>query len=174
MSAKEGFRRVRANALRVFALAIAVTALLAGCSCDGDGGGEKTSGEFELLLSRPDKKNAPHDYTGNSTNLAPAGALISGVTNVSTNTATTGVTGVKLFPIVHTDKNGAPAGSAGTTSTCPSGELEPQASTSAFDNKPADGGWTARASCTSVTLLDESPQLPAVPAHIALKITWHK
>jgi hypothetical protein len=175
MSANERFSRFKVQGPRAIALVVAVGSVFAplGCSCDGDGGTEKNTGEFELILSRPNRDAAPFDYTGSS-NSAPAGALISSVTNVSTNTAVTGVTGVKLFPIVHTDTNGAPAGSAGTTSTCLLGELEPQASTSAFDNKPANGGWTARASCTSAALLDEEPRPPAVPAHNALKLVWHK
>jgi hypothetical protein len=172
MSAKERFSRFKVNGPRALALVIAVAAIFSplGCSCDGDGGTEKNSGEFELTFYRPNADAAPHDYTGGP-NLAPAGALISSVTNVSTDTARSGV---KLFPIRHNDANGAPAGSAGTTSTCSSGELGPGDSTSAFDNKTVDGQWTARASCTSAALLDESPRSPAVPAHIALKIAWHK
>lgn len=162
MSAKEGFRRVKANGLRVSALTVAVAAILAplGCSCDGEGGGTtKTTGVEEItFFVSNDPDDDQFDYKNPLLIFKPEGAIVTDVVNVSVNT---NGAGIPLGSVRHTDTNGNMPSLLGS---CPTGVLQPQGSTHQFDNTTVEGEWKVRVCAYAFQL---NP-----PARIALKISW--
>jgi hypothetical protein len=121
----------------------------------------KENGVDDITFSRStDPGDDQFVYKNPLLKFIPEDALISSVTNVSTDV---NGNGVKLELVRHTDTKGVSRSLP--AANCPTAPLEAQASTATFDGLTVQGEWKARAVCISQTLLTP-------PARIALRIAW--
>jgi hypothetical protein len=122
----------------------------------------KETGVDEITLSRStDPGDDQFVYKNSLLLFMPEDALVSSITNISTDVNSNGV---KLELVRHTDANGVSRSLP--AANCPTAPLEPQASTATFDGLTVQGEWKVRAVCISQTLLSNPP------ARIALRIAW--
>lgn len=119
------------------------------------------TGVDEITFFRStDPADDQFDYTNPLLIFMPEDAVVSSVTNVSTDDRSPSV-GVPLGSVRHTDANGV---SRSLPGSCPTGALASQESTTRFDGQTVEGEWRVRV-CANATFLDP-------PARIALKISW--
>ena len=119
----------------------------------------KETGVDEITFFRStDPADDQFDYTNPLLIFMPEDAIVSSVTNVSTDERDVGI---PLGSVRHTDTKGV---SRSLPGSCPNGVLGPQDSTTQFDGQTVEGAWKVRV-CANATFLDP-------PARIALRISW--
>jgi hypothetical protein len=134
----------------------------------------KAFGENRIILKHPLNEGDAFVFDGYDVPFVPEDAVVTGVTNVSTDTTTNPLTnGVKLGLVRHTDAQGNPR--TLSSDSCSPAALEPKASTPTFNGLTVKGKWEVRATCISILLLDGSPKGEGInvqAARIELSIAW--
>ena len=122
--------------------------------------GPKTGVEEITFFQSNDAGDDQFDYKNPLNIFMPEGAVVTSVTNVSTEERGLDL---PLGSVRHTDAGGLPRSLLGN---CPDGVLQKDESTARFDGQTVEGEWKVRV-CANAFYLDP-------PARIALKLTWSK
>jgi hypothetical protein len=126
-----------------------------------------SSGDREItFFPSTDPGDDQFDYTNPNSLFMPEGAVVTSVTNVSTEERGLDL---PLGSVRHADADGV---SRSLPGSCPTGVLQKDESTARFDGQKVEGEWKVRV-CANATFLDGFG-VGASPPRIAIKITWAK